>query len=263
MALWRVTREFMLGTQRFAAGGILDDVAEDVPMFMDEGMPLEAVATGTARPMFVDLGGVNGRVGVPDQGHRLLTAYRTIAALINALPRTVNEPLNITIGGIAPVAYSFAGHLLLQGATVTWTLDGTVQAVAPLSGVISAAISDRDYTTVAAVSVRDAVYIDAAGVAQRAIADGVDLATVDVVGFVVSKSNPTTCTVRGDGELGGYAGLTPGATQWLSTTVAGGRTETKPEVPPLAAGVVAKPLGQARNATTIELDMEQGFTVQA
>jgi hypothetical protein len=108
------------------------------------------------------------------------------------------------------------------------------------------------------VAVLDAVYISAADTVDKADAD--DTTKQPVIGFVVSKPDPTTAIVRFSGELSGFAGLTPGKTQYLST-VPGQITETAPSSPPDPPGTIVQPLGFARNATTIVIEIERDFTI--
>lgn len=71
-----------------------------------------------------------------------------------------------------------------------------------------------------------------------------------VHGYVIAlATHPTNADVYFDGIIPGFAGLTPGARQFLSTT-AGARTET----PPSASGDLVQYVGVALSATEIEFD---------
>lgn len=69
---------------------------------------------------------------------------------------------------------------------------------------------------VAGVSVKDAVYQTLSGAVDKASA--VSVATTPVLGVVVQLDTPTVgqCYVQIDGDVFGYAGLTPGNVYMLS-----------------------------------------------
>lgn len=101
------------------------------------------------------------------------------------------------------------------------------------------------YTCPATVAVRDVVYISAANTVDRA--DATTAATMPVVGIVTAKPTLTTADVMvGTSEVGGFVGLTAGAT-YYGSLVAGGITLTAPTT----VGQVVQKVGQARNTTTL------------
>lgn len=97
----------------------------------------------------------------------------------------------------------------------------------------------------ASVYVGAAVRMDSFGVAQNALADSVDNA--NVIGFVVAKASPTSCTIRFLGVTEGdiFAGLDVTKEYYLSSTVAGDITTVAPSTP----GEVLVKLGQPFSAT--------------
>jgi hypothetical protein len=80
--------------------------------------------------------------------------------------------------------------------------------------------------------------------------------TKPAIGFVVAKPTATRAIVKHYGEIGGFSGLTPGATYFLDT-VAGAISA----VAPLLLGNIVQRIGFARNATTIVLQIERDWTV--
>lgn len=80
--------------------------------------------------------------------------------------------------------------------------------------------------------------------------------TFPAIGFIAVKSTPTTCVVKTDGELSGFAGLTPGVVYYLDPTTPGAITN----VAPVAAGQVVQKVGQAKDATTLLINLDDDFT---
>lgn len=99
------------------------------------------------------------------------------------------------------------------------------------------------------VSVLDAVYLDSDGVYKAALADNID--TAKVIGFVVSKDNATTATIRKSGKLEGFTSLTIGGFYYLDATVAGGISSTIVSSP----GHVRIGLGVALSSTELLIDI--------
>lgn len=132
----------------------------------------------------------------------------------------------------------------LNFVATTCTREGTVGTCIP-SGLISSTV----YTVGTGVAVNDAVYVTGVDTADKADADSVT--TGPVIGIVFSKPTATTAYIQYSGELTGFAGLTSGATYFLSQT-AGGITATAPT----ANGTVMQKVGVARNATTLVVNVE-------
>jgi len=97
------------------------------------------------------------------------------------------------------------------------------------------------------INVGDAVYITAADTID--LADASDPAKRPMIGLVVLKPTPITAVVRYLGEVGGFAALTPNGRYWLSDSVPGALTATRPT----AVGSDAQLVAVARNATTLVL----------
>lgn len=102
------------------------------------------------------------------------------------------------------------------------------------------------YNCPSGVAVRDIVYISGSNAVDKA--NATSLATMSAIGIVVSKPTSTTAEVLiSPAEVGGFAGLTPGAAYYVDTAVSGGLTLTPPNV----VGQVNQRVGRARNATTM------------
>lgn len=112
------------------------------------------------------------------------------------------------------------------------------------------------YACPAAVAVNDAVYLTGADAVDQAEANSV--ATMPVIGLVAFKPTPITCIIRYHDEQAGFAGLTPGATYYVSDSVPGGISTTAPVGPP---GYVIQRVGFARNATTLVVFIDRDFDV--
>jgi hypothetical protein len=93
-------------------------------------------------------------------------------------------------------------------------------------------------------------------------ADTIDLAQADVVserptiGFVLTKPTATLAYVLTAGEMGGFVGLVPGATYYLSETP-GQITD----VAPMAQGSIVQEVGWASNATTLVIGIVRDFVL--
>jgi len=93
-------------------------------------------------------------------------------------------------------------------------------------------------------------------------ADSIDLAQADIVtdrptiGFVLIKPTPTSAYVLNSGELGGFAGLVPGSSYYLSE--APGQITN---VAPTVQGSIVQEVGWARNSTTLVICIERDFVL--
>jgi hypothetical protein len=93
------------------------------------------------------------------------------------------------------------------------------------------------------VAVRDVVYLDGSGVAQKA--DASSISTAPAVGLVLDKPTSTSCNVMAYGLMTGFSGLTIG--QLYMSETAGSVTSTAPA----GAGRVFQPVGRAVSATVV------------
>jgi len=180
--------------------------------------------------------------------------YATPAAAAAAVPTgslrssDAGSPEGILVGNPGDL-YSdkTAGALYVKQTGVTstgWMLLGSGVSTAP-------------YTCPATVAVNDVVYITGSDAVDKALATSV--ATMPAVGFVVAKPSPTTCILRYHDEQTGFAGLTPGATYYVSDTVPGGISTAAPVAPP--PGHVIQRVGFARNPTTLVVFIDRDFDV--
>lgn len=132
---------------------------------------------------------------------------------------------------------------------LTWS-----SAIAQWIASAAPASLDDVYDCPAGVNVLDLVYHT--GVANAVDqADANDAGKQPVIGAVVSKPTPTTCIVRHYGILGGFVGLTPGATYWLSTTPGGAMLAPPPSDP----GDVQQRIGFAKNANEMFLMIDRDY----
>lgn len=112
--------------------------------------------------------------------------------------------------------------------------------------------SSGAYTCPSGIAVRDAVYLSSSGACDKADAD--DATKQPLIGVVVSKPTAFTAVVQYHGEVGGYAGLIPGATYYLST-VPGQITST----PPSASGDIVQRIGFAKTASVLVLMVDRDY----
>lgn len=110
----------------------------------------------------------------------------------------------------------------------------------------------NSYTAEVAVAAKDVVYISSADSVSPANAGAV--ATSYAVGFANASAllgNPVG--VKTDGIIGGFSGLTPGARQYLSASVAGAITSTVP----VGTGNTIVQVGYAKSATDVQIQLLQ------
>lgn len=90
-----------------------------------------------------------------------------------------------------------------------------------------------DYDTGNPVVVGDAVYVESNNLVAPARADSLLTIGAGAIGIVVEIVSlaPPICKVRRLGEAEVFSGLTPGATYWVSASVAGAITVTPPGFP--------------------------------
>ena len=84
------------------------------------------------------------------------------------------------------------------------------------------------------LTVGEVVYVTAANAVDAARSD--NPATMPAIGTIISKPTPTTAVVIQRGVVGGYVGLVPGSTLFVSSTVAGG-IQTFPGPDPQQVGM--------------------------
>lgn len=120
---------------------------------------------------------------------------------------------------------------------------------------VTAGLPTGNYNCPIAVTVFDFVYISGSDLVDRANASAVG--TAPAIGLVLSKPTPITAEVMfGAAEISGFAGLTPGAAYYL-TTSDGAISIT----PPSAIGNVVQRIGRAKNATTLLVQISEEFVV--
>lgn len=112
---------------------------------------------------------------------------------------------------------------------------------------------EETFSCDASVAVGDFVYVTTStNTVEKAFA-GTPSQTPDGIGFVVSKSTSTSCTVRYGGKSGSiFSGLTAGDSQWASTSTAGGIQST----PPNTNGQKIQEVGFAISSTEIFIVIE-------
>jgi len=156
-------------------------------------------------------------------------------------------------GGVSVVA-SASKLNFVSGATVVDA--GLGQADLTVTGG-GGSTEDFAATCLVGASVGQIVYLTgAAGPAVDAALAAHPSSTYPAIGFISLKMSPTTCTVQTDGELAVFAGLTPGAIYYVDPVTPGAITST----PPSASGHVVQKVGQAKDATTILINLDTDFT---
>lgn len=119
-----------------------------------------------------------------------------------------------------------------------------------LSTVSAAESIDNLYTAEVAVAARDVVYISSADNVSPASASAE--ATARAIGFATAAAlAAASVSVRSEGILNGFAGLTAGSRYFLSTT-AGTITTT----PPTGASNVVHQVGFAKSATALHIQLQ-------
>lgn len=107
-------------------------------------------------------------------------------------------------------------------------------------------VSQTALTCPPGVAVRDLVYVSAADTVDQASAAVVS--TTPAVAMVISKPTTTSAVVAYSGEVAGFAGLTPGAQYYMSTTP-GGIALAAGLGFPTVDGQVVQPVGRARSTS--------------
>jgi hypothetical protein len=138
---------------------------------------------------------------------------------------------------------------LLGQAELSYAVAGTGVASAP--GPAPPSPLDVEYDCDPSVQVRDAVYVEAANLVNRASA--ATTTESPAIGFVVSKITSTKCVVRRDSELGGFTGLTAASPYYLD--LAAGQIADTPPTPPGAA--VFQRVGFAKSASVLSIEVDQ------
>jgi hypothetical protein len=111
------------------------------------------------------------------------------------------------------------------------------------------------WTCPVGVVVRDVVYETAANNCDRANAN--TIATMPVIGVVISKPTPTSCIVARSGEVSGFVGLTADI-PYFAGLIAGTISVTAP----VGSGRVVQKVGYARNTTNLVVELGE-YTIRA
>lgn len=121
-----------------------------------------------------------------------------------------------------------------------------------LSTVTSSNHVDNAYTAEVAVAARDVVYISSAD--NVSPADGSAGATSYAIGFATAAAAPAaSVTVRSEGIISGFSGLTVGSRYYLSASTAGAITPTVPT----GTGHTIVQVGYAKSATQVHIQLAQ------
>ncbi len=150
------------------------------------------------------------------------------------------------------------GDLILDG--VKWPqADGSINQILSTdgSGQLSyvtafAETLDSSYTADETLLIRDALYISAADNVSKAVGSGES--TARLIGFgVAAAADTNSVTVRKNGVMVGFSGLTAGARQFLHPSSAGLITETIP----VGTGNIIVQAGYAKSTTDLEIQIQQ------
>lgn len=221
--------------------------------------------------------GANGALAAQDAialavGDRLFHLNATTASL--RVFWDVLDLGSVTTPWVLRMAADAATSAALLGASDVWVAEGATLAdtfwelatdgtITPgttsltwtqIAGPGTPGGSSAIYTVDTGVAVLEAVYASAANTADEA--DATTTATAPCIGFVSSKPTATSAVVQREGELGGFAGLTAGATYYLATT-AGTITTTAPTT----GGQVVQRVGYAKNTTTLVIELDRDMVV--
>lgn len=144
---------------------------------------------------------------------------------------------------------------LIPGTNITFNVSSgpdqtiTINSSNIPGGLPSVIVGAATFTCPSSIVAGNAVVLSAGD--SVVAANATSTATAPVFGFVYSKSTTTTCLVAYAGEVLGFVGLTPGVPYYLNT-VNGGISTTAPS----ASGNVVQPVGFARNATTLVVNIQ-------
>jgi len=110
------------------------------------------------------------------------------------------------------------------------------------------------YSCPPSVAVNDVVYISGPGQVDQADADVPG--TFPAIGFVTSKPSATQAIVTFQGKIGGFVGLVPGDTYYVST-IPGVITN----LPPADPGDAVQKVGWARDPTHLVAQIDRDYTI--
>lgn len=110
-------------------------------------------------------------------------------------------------------------------------------------------------TCTSAEAIGDPVYATSAGILRTG--DAATFSKSKIIGFIVSKANPTSCIVRVAGTIT-LSGLTPGVPYFLGIS-----PTTLTAIPPSGAGSVVNCLGIARDSATFIILINSNITVRS
>lgn len=144
-------------------------------------------------------------------------------------------------------------HILEDGPILNILAHGSTHVSTGLDPIPGIETQEGLYGCTVVELVLDAVYASGADAVRRA--DCASMASMPVVGFVISKPTGTTAWVLSEGDLDGFVGLTPGAFYYAAAT--GGISAVAPVVP----GQIHQKLGWAKNTTTLHVEIEDPITV--
>lgn len=117
----------------------------------------------------------------------------------------------------------------------------------------SAETVESEFTCTATETVGDVVYIFGSNDVRQADATALSTSAA-TVGIIISKPTATTCVVVTDGEAAVFGGLTPGAIYYVAKGSPGDITAT-----PITAPGIVKAVGKAKNATTLQVDIDTDY----
>jgi hypothetical protein len=168
-----------------------------------------------------------------------------VAGALSALklPTIAGAPSAAPTSGIGTEVYDSTNKKLYIWDGLVWDDQSTVSVANSV---------DNSFLASAAIAARDVVYIDAADHVNKAISN--DIAKSQVIGFALAAAAAAEdpVIVRNQGIVSGFSGLTAGAKQYLSPSVAGGRSETLPT----GTGNVIVALGYAKNTSDIFVQIQ-------
>lgn len=180
-----------------------------------------------------------------------------------------NADIRDSGNGLSRVADEGAVVDLSQiASTLDFRGDGVIAAIDPTDptrliitipgavggGGVSAGTVEGTFACTETEAVGDAVYLFGADAVRQA--DASSEATAPAIGIIKEKPTSTSCVVATDGELSGFSGLTVGDIYFLSKGSPGGITNI-----PISGPGVSQKLGEARNSTTLIINIDSDFVI--
>jgi hypothetical protein len=161
---------------------------------------------------------------------------------------------NADIGKIAFRRNDASVWLLVGAFPPAWvSLSGGGSGPVVVPGPSLNVLSSAPFACSPTLEVGEFVYLE--GEDLIGPADANSLATMPCIGVVFEKPTETTATLQYIGDVGGFTGLIPDTTYYISTSVPGQIQSSLPAALPGQSAVLQR-IGSARNSTTLILSLD-------